>query len=61
MENKLDMVIAMNNMEATARDKAATLEQICGTCADWHFCPHTEGWRVRQVCSRQGGCSWKPA
>jgi len=37
------------------------IEQVCGTCADWKTCPHTEGWRIRQSCSRESGCYWKPA
>ena len=37
------------------------IERVCGTCADWKTCTHTESWRIRQSCSRECGCYWKPA
>ena len=62
-------IIALENKERrkTVRAKRPVqrrqpkIEQVCGTCADWKTCPHTEGWRIRQSCSREGGCYWKPA
>jgi hypothetical protein len=37
--------------------------KVCGKCADWQFCRHTEGWRVNQPCTgeaRAAGVCWKP-
>jgi len=33
--------------------------EVCGTCADWNFCPSTEGWRIRSKCSKENGKQWK--
>jgi len=32
--------------------------KICGTCKVFKTCRHTEGWRVRQSCSRESGVKW---
>ena len=33
---------------------------VCGTCADWQTCKHTEAWRRESSCSGENGVYWKP-
>lgn len=51
----------IGNGEHIVQHRQPKIERVCETCADWKTCSHTESWRIRQACSHECDCYWKPA